>query len=397
MQFTIINCSKIFIPLFILLIIFSSKSYSDLNINGDLSNQFNDRHISWSPLKPWRAPKDTATALNKPSLYAWQLFVALNWPAINNKCKPNKIMSLGDEGATVWESWPSREQIFLEGAQNPGNWKNVCKDRQLALPAGNFSGFEDETVRVNRSTYHYILKNKLYSLDEQERLASAGVRNLDFPLGSKEIKAHWVRIHEIDKPRYHWVETERDGELVAYGLSGLHIVSKDSPNWFWSTFEHVDNDLRWPNIYPNAFRGWVYPSADEAACPADHLDWNQIPEGFGLEGTKWENYRLRGTQTDWVDSRGNPTVGVNSQLESFIDQTSSSCLTCHALAVKGTQGGSMPIIPETGEFTDQGLGIGYIGVPDAKLFLDENGVEIPYLGLDYVWVLRHAKRELNIN
>jgi hypothetical protein len=57
----------------------------------------------------------------------------------------------------------------------------------------------------------------------------------------------------------------------------------------------------------------------------------------------------------------------------------------------------MPIIPETGEFTDQGLGIGYVGVPDAKLFLDENGIEVPYLGLDYVWTLRHAKRELNIN
>ncbi len=386
--------NKIFTKIFILLITLSSKSYSDINFIDESQHTFNEQQISWNSLKPWRTPKDTATALNKPSLYAWQLFVSLNWPAKNNKCKPNKLKSLGDEGSTVWETWPSREQIFLADAKKPGNWKEVCRNRQLVLPLENYSGFEDETVRVNRSTYHYIRQNKLYSLDEQERLALAGVRNLNFPLGSQEIKAHWVRINEIDKPRYHWVETERDGGLVTYGLSGLHIVSKDSPNWFWSTFEHVDNDLRWPDIYPNGFRGWEYPSVDEAACPADRLDCNQIPEGFGLEGTKWENYRLRGTQTDWVDRRGNPTIGVNSQLESFLDQGSSSCLTCHALAVKGTHGNSMPIIPETGEFNNQGLGIGYIGAPDSKLFLDDNGVEVPYLGLDYVWTLRHAKREL---
>jgi hypothetical protein len=393
MILTVVRLPKKLALIFSCLILMTFNALSDSILQYENFSQLKERHVSWSALAPWRSPRDTETALNKPSLYAWQLFVSLNWPAKDNKCKPNKFKKLGDDGATVWESWPSREQIFLESAQAPPKWKVVCKDRQLVLPVEDYSGFEDETVRVNQPTYHYIQKNKLYSLDEQERLAKAGVKNLNFPLGSQEIKAHWVRIHEVDKPRYHWLEVDRNGTQVIYGLSGLHIVSKDSPNWFWSTFEHVDNELRWPHVYPNAFLGWTYPSNDAAACPLDNLNCNQIPKGFGLEGTKWENYRLRGTQTDWVDNRGKPTIGVNSQLESFMDQESSSCLTCHALAVKGIEGNSMPIIPETGEINDEGLGIGYIGAPNPELFVDENGVEIPYLGLDYVWTLRNAKRE----
>jgi len=289
--------------------------------------------------------------------------------------------------------WPARQQIFIEGAAKPERWRLACQTRIPALPEGEFSGFADETVRVNRAAYRYIVDNRLYSLNEQERLVEAGVRDLEFPLGAKEIKAYWVIINEADKPRYHWRDIERDGETTIYGLSAFHISSKESPTWFWSTFEHVDNEMIWPLVYPEAFLGWSVPSSDSIACPPDNLSCNKIPTGFGLEGTKWENYRLRATQVDWIDNRGNPTVAANSQLEFFIQQETSSCITCHALAVRDLSGRKIPIsITKEGENPEE-LPFGHVGAVNPELFLDEDGQELPYLGLDYVWTLRNAVRE----
>lgn len=336
---------------------------------------------------------NTNAALNHSDEYAWQLFTDLNHPAKLSDCKPDHDKQLGDNGLTVWEVWQSREETFLDGAAKPPRWKDGCANGGFySYPVGNYSNFDDEAVRINPKAYRFIRKNHLYSLDEQERLAQAGVRDIDFPLGSKTVKAGWVKIAEADKPYYHWVEVERDGETIIYGLSAMHIASKDYPTWFWATFEHVDNDTRWNQVYPEAFQGWVIPSKDSAACPPTNLSCNEIPQGFGLEGTKWENYRLRGTQTEIVDNRGNPTVLVNSHLEGVLDQGSMSCVSCHALAVKGESGDSMPI-PITEGTNDEGLPMGHIGALNPTLFLDENGNAIPYVGLDYVWTLRNAKRE----
>ena len=112
----------------------------------------------WKPQQPWKIPKDSSTAMNQPDHYAWQLFVALNWPANTTKCKADKNAQLGANGSTTW---------------------------------------------------------------------------------------------------------------------------------FWATFEHIDNERRWPQIYPDAFSGWLTPSIDRTACPESDLSCNQYPEGYGLAGTKW--------------------------------------------------------------------------------------------------------------
>ncbi len=357
------------------------------NVND--TTQFNS-HSS----RPWQVFVNTLMALNNPDRYAWQLFVALNWPVSSDSCAPDRRKSIGDPGRTVWESWIAKQQVYLPNAARPEHWRHNCRvGSNSALPEGDYSTGLDETVKLNQLTYDYIRDNKLYSLDEQERLAGAGIRDLEFPLGSQEVKAYWIRITEADKPRYHWAETEKDGIISIYGLSALHIMSKENSTWFWSTFEHVDNETLWPSVYPEAFRGWVVASVDHAACPEDNLACNEVPKGFGLEGTEWENYRLRGTQIDWVDNRGHPTVLTNSQIEGNLDQRSMSCITCHALAVKGAHGNAMPIPLFTGEINDEGFPHGYVGAPLPALFEDDNGEPVPYLGLDYVWSLRHAQRE----
>jgi hypothetical protein len=374
----------------------------------------------------WEEPQDATVAINQPDLYAWQLFTALNWPADPTACAADPKKALGIPGKAVWETWRSKKDTYLEKAAKPKSWTDGCvaalnapktlsvssqltavmalnPEKKLKksgmqilfeLPEGPFSTAEDEEVRLNKATYEFIRDNKLYSLTEQERLAAAGVQTLVFPLNSKEVKAHWVEIEEADKPRYHWDQVKTsDGKTKIYGLVGLHIITRDLPRWFWSTFEHVDNEKRWPAKYPEGFRGWVVPSRDSLACPEANLACNKIPSGFGLEGTKWANYRLRATQTDWVDHRGKPTVIANSKIEGSFDQNTMSCITCHALAVKGATGRSMPILIIPGTSNEEGLPHGYIGPLDQKLFLDANGKEVPYLGLDFIWSLRNAQRE----
>lgn len=247
----------------------SVKAFAD-DEGEDLSSKV--RSSVWNKNAPWRDIQDTQTALNNPDRYAWQLFVALNWPADRQRCRADRYKQLGDEGMATWQTWPSRENTFLSGAKKPKSWRRACRDgASFSLPQNAFSTVDDETVNLSKVHYGYIRKNALYSLDQQERLAQAGVKDLSFPLGAKSIKAYWVEISEADKPRYHWAETQRDGHTVIYGMTGLHIISKDNPTWFWSTFEHVDNEHIWPDIYPQAFRGWQVPSKDSIACPAEEL------------------------------------------------------------------------------------------------------------------------------
>lgn len=385
----------------------------------------------------YEEPQDSALAINEPDKYAWRLFVALNWPADPAKCEADKAKKLGDNGKTTWESWRSKRDTFLPKAKAPDAWTacsavtpkvlarnsehEAVAEQLVAMkvpktgpgifiepPTGVFSTAEDEEVRLNRATYEFILQNKLYDLDEQERLAKAGTTTLKFPLAAKEVKGHWIVIEEADKPRYHWAEvTEDGGAKKLYGLVALHIITKDLPRWFWSTFEHVDNASRWAKKHPppngdDGFAGWeaVRPR-DSFACDAAHLDCGKAPTGIGLDGTKWENYRLRGTQVDFVDDRGRPTVLPNSKIEGGFEQTSMSCITCHALAVKGDRARTMPIrIIQMKDGkpivnpTQHPLGL--IGVPDTSLFDEAQngspGKDTTLMGLDFVWSLRNAQR-----
>ncbi|MDX1738364.1 MAG: hypothetical protein R3261_09000, partial [Alphaproteobacteria bacterium] len=219
----------------ILLLSLSYCSIATANETPSLQHLSNDlRGKSFNDNKPWKDLQDTFLAMNDPDRYAWQLFVSLNWPGNKNNCRPDKKKALGDEGLTTWQMWRSREETFLENAVKPKNWKKACADGAFYTPPeGDTSNIFDEEVRMNKAAYQFIRSNKLYSLDEQERLATQGITDIDFPIGAKEIKAHWVKIEESDKPRYHWIEVERDNELTLFGLSALHIISKDMPTWFW--------------------------------------------------------------------------------------------------------------------------------------------------------------------
>lgn len=369
---------------------------------------------------PFDEPQDTKMALFEPDCYAWRLFVALNWPAERDTCTPDTSKKLGDAGETVWERWISKRDVFLDGAADPVPWENHCAtpatskalepSAQFAAtraqledltggavalepPTGDVSTAADEEVRMNRQALEFISDNRLYSLDEQTRQAAAGITTIEFPPNAKEVKAHWIKLDDpADHERYH---TGVDEDGTVYGLLAWHVTTKDLPKWFWATFEHIDNETRWPAEHSFAFAGWAeVPPVDRFACEGEAPDCKKIPAGIGVEGTKWENYVLKATQIDWIDSMGQPTLVVNSKIEGSFIQTQSSCISCHALAMIGEGPIPMPFSIVRPELVDPSGRIanftGVVGEDDRR---PQPGVDPDwnFLQLDFVWSLRNAR------
>ena len=105
-------------------------------------------------------------------------------------------------------------------------------------------------------------------------------------------------------------------------------------------------------------------------------------------GTKWETMRLRGTQVDFVDTRGQPTILANSQLEHGFQQTS-SCMTCHARATVGLRV-NRPDLPKwqvdslPSELAANPTLRGAVGAPDPDWFRNDRG-ETLYIQTHFIW------------
>jgi hypothetical protein len=321
--------------------------------------------------------QDTQMALFEPHRYAWELFREINHPArLWSKC-PDPSKALGDEGPVLWETWrniaPEAERsIFLPRGVDPGPWRKATEEKFLvaslfvgtdtpvvrsvtdliaptkqrrardgkspfslsawramhrsAVAKNANEDREGTEVRLNREAYLHIRDNQLYNRDVLVARAARGFAgSLDLPPATKEIKARWMEIEEADKPRFHWVTFKNeDGTSQTWGLSALHISTKDLPNWYWTTFEHIDTA-----------EDWVNPSFDSYTCPDNPVDCNKAPKE--LKGTKWEFFRLRGTQVNFVDSLGKDTVLANAQIEEGVERVS-SCITCHAEAAMEADG-----------------------------------------------------------
>ncbi len=385
----------------------------------------------------WSEPQDSTMAINNPDLYAWRLFVALNWPADLENRKADSSREFGENATTVWESWKfssgANDEVFLSNGADPGPWLNPAQDGDafkrkakdfelLPLQQRMFMNdahqeFDRSTSavglnenHVNKDAFEFIRDQELYNIEGQEahyaaakaifdqasaedRPVAAHEYKMHFPVGAKEVKAQWRTIPIEDKGKYYWVEFEdADGSKVLYGLTALHITTKDIPNWLWATFEHVDNPNR------EDARPWETPTVDSAAGE------DGFPEGLGIEGTRWENYRLRGTQVDFVDSFGNATILANSQIESSF-QSTSSCITCHARAAIGARIGTQERANRLSIFKTvtrppggPTVLIGSVGTVPEELFIRKTfsspiAGELDYLQLDFVWSMMRAQRK----
>src|SRR3569833_1964515 len=327
-------------------------------------------------------PQSAADAAQRNDEYAWKVFAALR---------------------AAWQSWPSANDIFRPYGADPGPWKNVAQPVVTPISSSRFETFSARElpnlhrvangkmvavsdplasaarlteIHMNQAGYEYIRARALYNTQGQLRAASSG-DPVSFPAATKEVKAKWRVISEAERNRYFTMTVKlSDGSQRLYGLTALHLVTKDLPTWFWATFEHVDN----PKLAGN--EGWQAPSRDTFACGTAQPACNRAPGGIGLEGTVWENYRLRGTLTSFVDPAGRPNVLANSELEAGMQPTS-SCITCHSRAGIGAVAGQPTRLPI---FATSDPKQGFVGEPRPEWFA--NGTMKP---LDFVWSLAKAR------
>jgi hypothetical protein len=416
-------------------------------------------------------PVDSNPAMNNPDKAVWDLFVELNRPALEGKRgvpDPNK--KHGDPGPRVWETWKQTStpgnEVFLEKGANPGKWDTPQTKVHGTRPQKMFSlpkieiirlvdGFGPEVQsantglekvlskapvlnengqesRINQPGFDFIVREGLYSLDGQERFRATG-RKVEFPVGTINVKAAWRQFtpEEIKagKPARYYT-AEQDGKV--WGLTGFHITSKDVPNWIWATFEHVDNPA--PEIADrDRYTEFLYPRDPNPSPNVYSVEQRlrKVPEP--LRDTYWQNYVLRGTQVDFVDSMGNSTLLANTQLEGGM-QLTASCIGCHSRSTIGDRfddvtingrrlyrdgtyffpGGRLSKVGPTSSANRLTVNpaqvfwqqdpqkpdnstaavhvMGAIGAPTPEWFLDSAG-HSRYTQLDFIWGFIHAQRE----
>ncbi|GAA5496520.1 hypothetical protein Rhal01_02704 [Rubritalea halochordaticola] len=329
--------------------------------------------------KPWQVPADFAAPDQKSvDMFAWQAFVALNWPAKEGvRGEPDTDKKIGDSGSTVWETFKTTDQIFLSGAKDPGPWNpaeklkaNAFAHRKMfstskispallgKLPElatqklggvqeavggtltdqnGNLTYFERST---NELGYDYIRSNQFYNADV---LAKAS--EVDFPDSTVNIKAAW-KILEAKDPvdKFYTTTASINGEDKTMGLVGLHIVVKtpNAPQWVWATFEHVSNAPTFSNLGEGPY-SYNNPECPPAKCPPNQsTEVDGKPTGKptqvvrevtiyesaqnanqawqkALQGTVWKNYELVGTQ--WPTVPNNPSLPTGRPQPTLLGNT----------------------------------------------------------------------------
>ena len=231
-------------------------------------------------------------------------------------------------------------------------------------------------------------------------------------------------------------------------LVAFHISSKDIPNWVWTTFEHIalpgrcditgcndaygysSSDTRPANtaanyVVPNQQSDKLNQSSIVLKADAGYAvekirpEWQQLLSTMKIGSrdsagslepspadSAWLNYRLKGSQVDFVNAMGQPTYLGNSVTEAgFMD--GSSCMGCHARAGvaalgskpgdKINQGSSFKhflalSVFET-DFTDFGYFRSHHGTPDPDWYYRDNNSspQLDVMQVDFIWGFLNAQ------
>jgi hypothetical protein len=357
--------------------------------------------------EPGGTPSDVDLAINNPDEFAWQLFLFLSRQGATGSAgapDPTKssLTQYDPDKPVVWETWAlasgsatsqDGSEVYKPKGEKPVGWSDLPRGTQpakifsariktsispkgLLLLSSPLDPLGQE-VRMNEAAYTFIRDKDLYSADglEAKLLAAQKIGDpnlIKFPKGAKEIKAQWALLdmakEQQEKARYHW----RTVDGTAYKLVAMHIITKDLPAWFWCDYVHVD--------YEDV--NTKLPSRDVTTRPepggaVPPFRGNVDGERKETTGSKWANYRLRGTQTSFVDPRGEPIILGNSQIETELPDQS-SCMGCHARATIGLRSSSNKTISHLPGGED-----GNVRPPNPDLFGTANSIK--FLQNDFVW------------
>ena len=183
-------------------------------------------------------------AQNDTDCYAWNAFVALNWPSVgqsnsgNSDAQPDSSQTIGDAGFVVWQRWKNTDDVFLPNGVAPAGWDpyigppeavveqaqegGLCvaadcssdpfHDIRLIQQASGLVFKSNESldgtpiryeIEQNESTFDFIVDRGIYSINGQEALAAScpqptewppldSDRCASFPRNSVETKASWL-------------------------------------------------------------------------------------------------------------------------------------------------------------------------------------------------------------
>jgi hypothetical protein len=327
---------------------------------------------------------------------AWNWFLWLNMP-------------LTEGGPRTWESWRASSTVYLPNGQQPPGWGQapappaavIAEAQKLGLNTNlPFHNLDSDVqsdglalrdkfnqnvryqILMNQDTFTYIVDNGIYNVNGQQAMAQAN-KPTDFPPTAFELKTSWIWIGTDQKifnqlnGKYYIVNAYYallDGSRKPNGLykvgraalTGMHIIAKPVPQWFWTTFQNV-YDAQYTqatNKLP------IAPAVAQA---------NQKYRGLLKRlGSIFTNYQLIGTQWQFVDAAGKPLLLANSQIETAFQQAS-SCTTCHAVASYSPTSGYFSIVKQQ----DGGITY-YTGNPPIDQMKGYNP-------LDFVWSLKRAQ------
>jgi hypothetical protein len=351
--------------------------------------------------EPGGTTEAAGLAISDPDEYAWRLFLFLSRQAkagCAGVADPTKktVKEYDPDTDVVWETWAlasgEASEMFPTGRAEPVEWGKLDRGKRplppakldvnvllvtqrlqslnpaalrsdkplsevLRLPPG---GVE---VRMNRATYEKIRHKHWYTRDGLKKAyadaKAAGKWDfMQFPPMSKVVKAAWEPITDpTKKDNYHW----RTVNGKPYALKALHVITKDLRVWFWCDFIHADLDAGEP------------VKSQDSTTRGDHPPHGKDGVRDETVGSKWANYRLKGSQTAFTGGRGEATNLGNVLLEGGRPLAENySCITCHAQAVVDSNAAK------------QGFTISK-GLPPPGAFVTKSGE--PTLQTDFLWSL----------
>ena len=227
-------------------------------------------------------------------------------------------------------------------------------------------------IAMNRMQFDYIASNKLYNLTEQGNFIKT--QNIALPVGSVELKAAWkvMTAAEAASGRFHTTRAYLPPllQLVTVGLVGLHVFTAggDDGIGLWGTFAQIDNA---PVRSPVPGNTYTFYDPGCPNCPVNKKTTKptqvvqQFPDGFkapettkdahniiaqynqqnGVMKSPWPYYKLVDVQ--WAAKPVHLKTPVpiklplpsgelstaqltNAVLETFMQETGTSCVACHA-------------------------------------------------------------------
>ena len=336
-------------------------------------------------------------------VFSWNEFVALNWPAMAG-CVADPAKSIlkidsKNQGPVVWQTQASADDVFVAPGKTPSPWcggaqvqalfagkphvmGHASKGPLLAHPLLGFTfGSGPTDIKavggvVTDPSGRWLRYERLMDQTEYKAIVGkkwyrasvlANLQTITLPTGSLELKSAWKILTpaEISGGRYYTttaiVYNNAKGDKspgpnpVTLGLVGLHIIQKtpQQQGFFWSTFEHVDNDAVFAN--PGSKEPVNKQTANEPYTELDPKTGKPLNPPIPMKrvtplpvdpalntyyqkllaGSVFANYRLISTQ--WgvgVNPFGKPKNVANLVIETFVQSVKTpaggeGCLACH--------------------------------------------------------------------